>query len=135
MILILATLWLVIYSLKHDRDTCRTNFSKSLAYIFVPDNYLDKHNDWFTMNLWTPESYQEHKLFKLPFVSEKTEWFLAKNVLTFLNDYWKFCEFWLMMIVCMLLAHLIGTLWLTIPFFVIGGLLHSFVDGSLFRRN
>ena len=96
---ILILLYFAIVILKHDRDTSRTNFNVSVANDLLHQYFIKKHYTWFTGNLWKEEDYQQHKLITIPFVSKKTEWFLVKNVITFLNDYWKFCEFWLMMIV------------------------------------
>lgn len=133
MIYIGITIWFFIYLLDNEKDMCRTNYENSLTYKLLPTNFYLNHIGWFTQNLWKQEYYEKDRLFKLPLPVE-WEWFLVKNVLTFLNDYWKFCKFFKMMLVCYLLAYFTGYIWLMLPFFAIGGGLHSLIDGSLFRK-
>lgn len=127
-------LWFLAYLFKHDRDASRTNWNVSLASQLISQSYFDNHRLWFTGNLWTPELYYANRLFKIFFLPNKWEWFLAKNVLTFLNDYWKFCDFWFMSILCFAIAYFAGYWWLMFPMFIIGGALHSLFDGSLLRK-
>jgi len=119
-----------LYFLKDERDKSRTNFEGTVAYRILPFDFINKHKKWFTNNNW-----DDTNLF---FVDPKNkyEWdnFIVKNVLTFLNDYWKFCEFFLMLAVCFMGAMLSGYWWLTLPYFIIFGTLHSISDGSFFRR-
>jgi len=126
-------LWFLVFLLKHDRDASRTNWKVSLASKIISKSYFDKHKLWFTGNLWTPELYYANRLFKIFFLPNKWEWFLVKNVITFLNDYWKFTDFFMMAIVSFTLAWFSGYWWLMFPMFVVGGGLHSLFDGSLFR--
>jgi hypothetical protein len=130
MILEMSLIMLLIFILKHERDTSRTNFSKSIASKILPESFLAKHKKWFTNNNW-----DDTNLFVVD-PNNKYEWdnFIVKNVLTFLNDYWKWNEFWLMLIVSYGFAVLAGYWWLMFPYFIVGGGIHSLFDGSLFRN-
>ncbi len=122
----------LVFLLDSERDMCRTNFDSSLTYKVLPKSFTDKHRKWFTGNLWQQSEYEKHRLFKLP-LPAKWEWFLVKNVISFLNDFWKFNKFLLMAIITTVFAVFSGYWWLTFPYFIVGGGLHSFLDTSLLR--
>jgi len=118
--IILPIILIILFGLsKHERDTCRTNFKKTLAWKLFP-NWVYDNIDYVTKNLW------------------RQEWWI-KNVLTWKIDYWHAAEVVNVYSTSLMFTLLLNgfnwwSLLISIGIYITIGGVHSALDSSLFRR-
>ena len=118
--IILPIILIILFGLsKHERDTCRTNYKKTLLWLIYPKFIYDNY-DYVTKNLW------------------RQEWWV-KNVLTWKIDYWHRAEAVNVYTASLMFVLLLNgfnwwSLLISIGIYITIGGVHSALDSSLFRR-